>query len=118
MIDFNRKDYSDVIDTYADDPMGYCLNVLEGRIVAGELIRYACLRHLRDLQRIENDPEFPYVYSVKRAQGMVNLASFINMVLLIILKLLVIFFSRLITRNLEIGVYLLIYLLKKHYVII
>lgn len=93
MIEFNREDYADVIETYQDDAMTYCLNVLTGKIIAGELIQFACLRHLKDLQRIDNDSELPYVYSSKRAQGMVKLASFINIVLLIMLKLSVIFFS-------------------------
>lgn len=93
MIDFKREDYADVIEAYQDDAMMYYLNVLTGKIIAGELIPFACLRHLKDLQRIDNDSEFPYVYSVKRAQGMVKFASFINIVLLIMLKLSVIFFS-------------------------
>lgn len=73
---FNKKDYQDVISNYHDDAMDYCLDVLEGRILAGKLIKLACLRHLKDLKRIGNE-SFPYDYSVDKAKGMVNFASMI-----------------------------------------
>lgn len=77
MIEFNREDYADVIETYKDDAMTYCLDVLEGRLLAGELIQYACLRHLNDLKRIDSDESFPYIYSTKRANGMIKFASLV-----------------------------------------
>ncbi|MFT8557895.1 terminase large subunit [Liquorilactobacillus hordei] len=73
---FNRVDYQDVISNYNDGAMGYCLDVLEGRLLAGKLIKLACLRHLKDLKRIGNE-NFPYDYSVNKAKGMVNFASMI-----------------------------------------
>ncbi|KRL99754.1 terminase [Liquorilactobacillus satsumensis DSM 16230 = JCM 12392] len=56
--------------------MDYCLDVLEGRLLAGKLIKLACLRHLQDLKKIGNN-NFPYEYSADKAQGMVNFAQMI-----------------------------------------
>lgn len=77
MIKFNEKDYKNVIAHYHDQAMNYCLSVLNGEIVAGELIQYACLRHLNDLKRIDNDESFPYIYLTKRAEGMIKFAEMI-----------------------------------------
>lgn len=77
MIKFNQEDYADVIETYEDGAMDYCLAVLNGEIIAGELIQYACLHHLNDLQLIGNDESFPYIYSAKRSEGMVKFASLV-----------------------------------------
>lgn len=76
MSEFNKKKYQDVINKYNDGAMQYCLDVLEGRLLAGKLIKLACLRHLNDLQKI-GSKDFPYIYSVSKAQGMVNFASMI-----------------------------------------
>lgn len=77
MIQFNREDYTLEIAQYDDDAMKYCLDVLEGRIVAGELIQYACLRHLKDLKRITTDDSFVYKYDAERAKGMIKFAELI-----------------------------------------
>ena len=77
MIEFNREDYTKEIAQYDDDAMKYCLDVLEGRIVAGELIQYACLRHLKDLKRITTDDSFVYKYDAERAKGMIKFAELI-----------------------------------------
>lgn len=73
---FNKKDYEDVISKYNDGAMEYCLDVLEGRLLAGKNIKLACLRHLKDLQKI-GSKDFPYDYNVEKAEGMVNFASMI-----------------------------------------
>lgn len=77
MIEFNRENYTLEIAQYDDDAMKYCLDVLEGRIVAGELIQYACLRHLKDLKRITTDDSFVYKYDAERAKGMIKFAELI-----------------------------------------
>ena len=74
---FNRANYSDVIKKYNDDAMKYCLDVLENRLTAGKLIKLACLRHLNDLKRVDNDKGFKYIYSVDKARGMINFAQLI-----------------------------------------
>jgi phage terminase large subunit-like protein len=77
MIKFNKEDYTKEIAQYDDDAMQYCLDVLEGRILAGELIQYACLRHLKDLKRITTDDSFVYKYDAERAKGMIKFAELI-----------------------------------------
>ena len=44
----------------------YAQDVVAGRIVAGKLVRLACERHLRDLERADTD-DFPYVFDEDRA---------------------------------------------------
>ena len=44
----------------------YALDVLAGRIVAGELVRMACQRHLDDLERAKLAP-FRYYFDVEAA---------------------------------------------------
>ena len=57
--------------------MQYCVDVLEDKILTGELIKLACKRHLNDLWRIQNDSEFHYTYSTQRAQGMLNFSELV-----------------------------------------
>lgn len=45
----------------------YAQGVLSGEIVAGRLVKLACSRHIRDLERQGTD-EFPYVFSEKKAK--------------------------------------------------
>lgn len=44
----------------------YAKAVVGGAIVAGEMVRLACARHLRDLERQGSD-EFPYWFDEERA---------------------------------------------------
>lgn len=74
---FEETKYKAVIKKYHDSSMKYCLDVLEDRLVAGNLIKLACLRHLNDLKRIDTDPSFKYIYDVKKAEGMINFAELI-----------------------------------------
>lgn len=48
----------------------YCNKVLEGELIASNKVKQACRRHLRDLERV-NDKDFPYEYSVKRANKVI-----------------------------------------------
>lgn len=50
----------------------YCHEVLTNKIVAGELIKLACLRHLKDLKRTTEDPEFKWQFSLKHAQHFID----------------------------------------------
>lgn len=45
----------------------YAREVVTGKVVAGELHRLACQRHLDDLKR-QRTTEFPYYYSPEKAQ--------------------------------------------------
>lgn len=74
---FDRRKYASVISKYNDEAMKYCLDVLEGRLLAGNLIKLACLRHLNDLKRIKTDSSFKYIYDPKKAEGMITFAELI-----------------------------------------
>ena len=56
----------------------YACDVAEGRIVAGPLVRLACERHLRDLDR-QNTPEFPYRFDEEKEQEFYVFAGFVNL---------------------------------------
>ena len=53
-------------DLYREIPdaghLEYCRDVVEGRIIAGEIVRLACQRSLDEHQKAATDPEFPFVY--------------------------------------------------------
>lgn len=55
--------FSFVQEKYKDAGTRYCFDVLDEKIVTGYYIKLACFRHLRDLQR-QDQEDFPYVYSV------------------------------------------------------
>lgn len=71
------SNYQTIINQYNDPAMEYCLAVLNGKILAGELIILACERHIKDLARIKNDDSFHYDYSVEKAEGIINFAELI-----------------------------------------
>lgn len=57
----------DVPDVYKDDAYEYCLLVLTGKYITCKETKQACVRHLKDLKRIDEDLYFNYVYKPKRA---------------------------------------------------
>ena len=71
--------FDDVITQYADDPtVKYSVAVLTGEKIAGDLIQRACLRQLQDLQRVDNDPDFPYVYDPNRTQKIIQFSTLLQ----------------------------------------
>lgn len=60
---YKSIDFSFVREKYKDAGTRYCFDVLDEKIVTGYYIKLACFRHLRDLQR-QDQEDFPYVYSV------------------------------------------------------
>lgn len=49
--------------------LDYCRDVVEGEVVAGRHVVFACQRQFRDLQRwAESDPEFPYHFDLEAAE--------------------------------------------------
>ena len=62
----------DVPDKYKDDAYKYCVMVLSGTFVTCEDTKDACIRHLKDIQRIKSDDNFPYVYKPKRAKKVIG----------------------------------------------
>lgn len=72
-------EYKDLLEYYPDDPaLLYAVGVLEGRIIAGEKIKQASKRHIRDLRRIEDDDNFQYVYDVEEAQKLNKFATLLK----------------------------------------
>lgn len=52
----------------------YAHKVVTGKLVAGELHRLACQRHLNDLKK-QNTKEFPYYYDPEKALEVINYAE-------------------------------------------
>ena len=52
----------------------YACKVVSGEIVAGELHKLACQRHLNDLKR-QRSPEFPYYYAPDKALEIIEYAE-------------------------------------------
>ncbi|ARU14742.1 TerL [Streptococcus phage P9902] len=70
---YKEFDFTDIAQKYKDAGTKYCFDVLEGRITAGYMIKLACFRHLRDLQRQGND-DFPYFYDTDEAAKLLRFA--------------------------------------------
>ena len=52
----------------------YAIDVLEGRIVAGETVKMACQRHLDDLEAAKVAP-FAYYFDVEASEEIINFAE-------------------------------------------
>jgi phage terminase large subunit-like protein len=61
--------------SHAEQATQYCLDVLDGRIIAGNWIRLAARRHLDDLAKSEVDPEYPYAFYPKKANRICRFAE-------------------------------------------
>ena len=70
---YKEFDFTDIAKKYQDDGTKYCFDALEGRITTGYMIKLACFRHLRDLQRQGND-DFPYYYDTDEAAKLLRFA--------------------------------------------
>lgn len=64
-------DYSLISDDYKDAAYLYCCMVLDGKLVAGQSVFKACLRHLKDLTKIGNK-KFIYTYQPDKAQNIID----------------------------------------------
>lgn len=71
---YQAIDWYHIREKYNDEGTQYAFNVLDGNVQAGYMIKLACLRHLRDLQRI-GDEDFPFVYSTDKAKKILFFAS-------------------------------------------
>ncbi len=52
----------------------YALDVIEGRTVAGELVRMACQRHLDDLEKSKAAP-YKYYFDIEKSEEIINFAE-------------------------------------------
>lgn len=70
-----NKEYEKLLDIpneYKDDAYKYCVMVLSGTFITCKDTQLACIRHLRDIKRIIEDDDFPYVYKPKRAKKVIQ----------------------------------------------
>lgn len=73
---YQNIDFSEIRKKYNDPGTKYCFDVLDGRYLAGYMIKLACFRHLRDLQRIGN-VDFQYVYELDRIRNFLKFESLV-----------------------------------------
>lgn len=71
---YDSIEWSTIRDKYRDPGTTYAFDVLDKKIQAGYMIKLACFRHLRDLQRQDTD-DFPYHYDIKEADKLLKFAS-------------------------------------------
>lgn len=71
---YEAVDWSEIRKKYKDPGTNYCFDVLDKKIQAGYLIKLACFRHLRDLQR-QGNKDFPYNYDIEAANILLKFAA-------------------------------------------
>ncbi|WP_203617826.1 terminase large subunit [Fructobacillus tropaeoli] len=71
---FKQLNINEIRMKYIDEGTRYALNVLDGKEQVGYLMKLACFRHIRDLQRQE-DGEFEFVYDLKKVEQILLFAS-------------------------------------------
>lgn len=71
---YEAIDWSEIREKYKDPGTNYCFDVLNKKIQAGYLIKLACFRHLRDLQR-QGNKDFPYHYDIEAANILLKFAE-------------------------------------------
>lgn len=59
-----------------DEVTKYAYDVINGKILAGELLKLACQRHIDDLAR-QDTPDFPYNFDLKILKGLLLFASLV-----------------------------------------
>ncbi|HEO0467047.1 TPA: terminase large subunit [Streptococcus agalactiae] len=64
-------DYSAISDIYKDDTFYYAKKIVDEEIKASKKVFKACLRHLNDLKRIE-DEDFKFIYLPQKASDPIN----------------------------------------------
>lgn len=69
--------YDGVFENYKDPATRYAFAVLEGNIVAGQMIKLDSLRHLQDLRRIAEDDSFQYVYDLDKCRAILNFSKLV-----------------------------------------
>lgn len=71
---YHKIDWSEIRSAYQDAGTNYCFDALDGKVKTGYMIKLACFRHLRDLQR-QGQADFPYTYSKKEVDGLLKFAK-------------------------------------------
>lgn len=71
---YHNIDFNDIRKKYADPATEYAFNVLDEKVMTGYLMKLACFRHVRDLQRVENE-EFEFYYDVNEVDKILKFAA-------------------------------------------
>lgn len=71
---YHSIDFNGIRKKYADLATEYAFNVLDEKVMTGYLMKLACFRHLRDLQRVENE-EFEFYYDVNEVDKILKFAA-------------------------------------------
>ena len=71
---YHSIDFDDIRKKYTDPATKYALDVMDEKVTTGYLMKLACFRHLRDLQRAENN-EFGFYYDTNEVDKILKFAS-------------------------------------------
>lgn len=71
---YHSIDFNGIRKKYADPATEYAFNVLDEKVMTGYLMKLACFRHLRDLQRGETE-EFEFYYDVNEVDKILKFAA-------------------------------------------
>ncbi|MBU5283033.1 terminase large subunit [Limosilactobacillus reuteri] len=71
---YHSIDFDDIRKKYTDPATKYAFNVLDEKVMTGYLMKLACFRHVRDLQRVENK-EFEFYYDVNEVDKILKFAA-------------------------------------------
>ncbi|MCT3189185.1 terminase large subunit [Limosilactobacillus reuteri] len=71
---YHSIDFDDIRKKYTDPATEYAFNVLDEKVITGYLMKLACFRHVRDLQRVENE-EFEFYYDVNEVDKILKFAA-------------------------------------------
>ena len=67
--------YDDIKRKYRDPATVYAFKVLDGDMLTSRSIKLAAFRHIQDLRRQNEDPDFKYIYDLKQCRLIVKFAS-------------------------------------------
>lgn len=71
---YHNIDFSKIQKEYTDPATKYAFDVLNERVTTGYLMKLACFRHLRDLQRINSD-KFDFYYDMNEVYKILKFAA-------------------------------------------
>lgn len=76
-IEKNAGSYNEIFKKYRDPATRYAFAVLEGRRLAGKKIKLDAFRHLQDLRRQTEDPDFKYHYDLDKCRAIINYSKLV-----------------------------------------
>ena len=71
---YHSIDFNGIRKKYADPATEYAFNVLDEKVMTGYLMKLACFRHVRDLQRAE-DSKFEFYYDTNEVDKILKFAA-------------------------------------------